>query len=479
MENDPVKTARATVGRHGMFSQRAPVLAMVSGGADSVSLLLLLAAGDLGPTGPLRVLHVDHMLRKESGEDARFVQELCMELDIECRVVSSDVAAHARETGLNLEDAGRRVRYRLADAELDALCADAGVSSDKGRVVTAHTRDDSAETFLMRLAQGAGAAGLSGIPPVRGRIVRPLIDVRRDELRALLEERGQSWREDASNADTSRLRARVRHEVLPVLEQVNPQAVDAIGRASDILAEEDLLLDEMAEAFARDFRFPSGDGIALDLSLLRTLSRPMARRVLRIATVTVSESASRLEFEHIEAIVDGLTCDDFARDLPGDLRVHVECGRLYLHRGTGAVQQYGPVFLEVPGAVDFGRSGRVEARETQASTISDDPMVAVVDADSITGPLTVGSMRDGDRMRPLGMSGTKKLSDLLTDAKIPARLKPGVPVVRDGRAVVWVAGVRLSEEHRIRPETRRAVRLEWHRDTGIGAEIPGGTRLAP
>ncbi|TLM80091.1 MAG: tRNA lysidine(34) synthetase TilS, partial [Actinobacteria bacterium] len=273
--------ARAAVAEHRMLPDAASVLAMVSGGADSTALLRLLAAGELGER-PLAVLHVDHVLRDESPADAEWVRALCEALGVECRVVRFDVAAYAEEHGLNLEDAGRRVRYRFADEELDALCDRAGVPPRLGRIATAHTLSDSVETFLMRALSGAGAGGLAGVPPARGRIIRPLIGARRDDVIAYLEQVGQDWREDATNADTSRLRARVRHEVVPALAAVQPALHETLGRSLRILADEDALLAEMAEAFARDFAQPAADGsLAFDRALMGTLSRPMARRAVR------------------------------------------------------------------------------------------------------------------------------------------------------------------------------------------------------
>ncbi len=214
-------TARKTARVHRMLEAGCPVLLMVSGGADSVTLLHLFAAGELGEH-PLRVLHVNHLLRAgHSDGDERFVLELCTELGVECRAVRYDVAAWAADEGLNLEDAGRQVRYRFAGEELDAWCEELGVDATTGRVAVAHTRDDRVETFFMRAIGGSGTGGLNALAPVRDRIVRPLVDIDRAQVRAWLEGRGAIWREDASNEDTTRSRALVRARV------------DARGRATE------------------------------------------------------------------------------------------------------------------------------------------------------------------------------------------------------------------------------------------------------
>ncbi|MDO8915041.1 MAG: tRNA lysidine(34) synthetase TilS, partial [Coriobacteriia bacterium] len=362
--------------------------------------------------------------------------------------------------GLNLEDAGRRVRYRFAGEELDARCAAAGLPESAGRIAVAHTLDDRIETFLMRLATGSGAGGLAGMPHVRGRVVRPLLDARRADVVAYLDDLGQTWREDATNADTSRLRARVRAELLPLLESVNPRFDEALARMWTVLGGEDDLLDEMARASAADLVIVRPGEVRFDRARMSTLSRPMVRRILRSALLSAFPEASRIEFEHVEALADGLREDRFARDLPDGLRAHTEYATLVISRTPDGPMLMAPALLEVPGTVDLGPAGTMHA-SLCSSVPENDPLVAVIEADRLAGPLTVDSVRPGDRMRPLGMRGTRKLQDVLTDAKVPRGSRSLVPVVRDGERIVWVAGVRMSDEYAIGPGTVRAIRLEW------------------
>jgi tRNA(Ile)-lysidine synthase len=457
--------ARAAADRHGMLLGARVVLAMVSGGADSTALLRLLAAGELAEGAALSVLHVDHMLRGEqSGADAEFVRDLCAELGVECRVVRYDVAAWAEEAGLNLEDAGRRVRYRFADEELDAACERAGAPLHAGRIAVAHTRDDQVETFLMRLLTGSGSAGLTAIPPVRGRVVRPLIGARREDVTAYLTSLGQAWREDVTNEDTARLRARLRHAVIPVLESVNPRFGEAVERSVAMLADEHELLAEMAEGFAREFVSGEPGRCVFERAYMMTLTRPIARRVVRGAIVQAFPEASRIEFEHVEALVDAMGETAFARDLPGGLRARTEYDRLVVARGDESLGPLAPALLEVPGRIALGQAGVLSAQWAEPGDVSSEDSIALIDADAVTGPLVVDGPRPGDRLRPLGMTGTKKLSDLFVDEKVPRRLRAITPVVRDGDRVVWVAGVRMSNEYKVGPGTRRALRLELTRE---------------
>ena len=456
--------ARLTVEHHAMFAPEAPIVALVSGGADSVALLRLLAAGGLGTTGPLAVLHVNHLLRDaDSDADAQFVTDLCADLAVPCTVVRFDVAEYAREDSLNLEDAGRRLRYRFAYDELRAACEREGLPPGRGHIATAHNRDDRVETFFMRAITGAGAGGFASIPYVRGEIVRPLLDCDRLAIREYLTTLGQTWREDATNADTARLRALVRAEILPVAERVNPAFRETLARSIDLLAADDALLSRMADDFGRDFAEVTADGrLAFDREWMRTLDRAMARRAVRSALIDAFPEASRLESSHVEALVDGLADDAFTRDLPGGLRAENEYGRLVVSRSANEPVAVAPSLLPIPGTADLGPAGVIVAEEVSPADIAGAPDSVTIAADSL-GSLVVDGVRPGDRMRPLGMEGSRKLSDLLIDAKVVRRERAATPVVRDGERVVWLAGVRMSDEYRVGADTRRAARLTWER----------------
>jgi tRNA(Ile)-lysidine synthase len=456
-----IQTAAETAAAHAMFAAGGPVVLMVSGGADSVALLRAAASGAFGPMAA-SALHVDHRLRgAHSDADAAFVESLCAGLGVACRVVSVDVAGFAAEHGLNLEDAGRRVRYREADAELDARCEAAGVAAQQGRVATAHTLDDRAETTLMRLAQGAGAGGLVSPPYVRGRVVRPLLDCTRADVLAYLDSLGQQWREDASNRDTTRVRARVRAELVPLLRGINPRFDDAIARTLTVLGDEDALLDAIARDAASRIAVTSAHEVSVDRAGLAALPRPVQRRVVRALLRDAFAESSRIEFEHVEAVCEGLGDRSFARDLPGGLRAFAEYGRLVISRSVEQAGRLVPCVLTVPGTVDLAGVGRLTAEPGGPRDPSADARTALVDADALTGPLSVTSVEAGDRIRPHGMRGTRKVSDVLIDAKVPARQRHAVPVVRDGERIVWVAGVKSSDDYRVGPRTKRTVRLTW------------------
>lgn len=461
----------STAERHRMLPEGAPVIVMVSGGADSVTMLHLFASEVLGKR-PLRVLHVNHQLRGDDSDgDESFVRDLCERLGVDLRVARYDVAAYAHDEGLNLEDAGRRIRYRFAEDELDALCEQQGLATSRGRIAVAHTLDDRIETFFSRAICGAGTGALGSIAPARDRIVRPLIECERSAVRGWLEDLGESWREDASNADTRRQRALVRAEILPVAEKLNPSFRASIARTMDLLADDDALLTGMAEAFARDFAEVSDGRVSFGRDWMRTLDRTMARRTIRSALSRAFPEGSRLEAAHIEALVDGLIDDQFSRDLPFGMRAVSEYDSMVVSRRDEDIPRVAPSLLLLPGTVDLGTAGRMSAELVEKDDFEGDADSVVIDIGAVSGELVVDSFRPGDRMRPLGMQGTRKLSDLLIDAKVPRRLRGAYPVVRDGDRIVWLAGIRMSDGYRIVESTESAVRLTWFRSPEVHGQI--------
>ena len=260
----------------------ASLVLAISGGADSMALLHGAARVARSGDGAwrLRVAHLDHGLREDSADDARFVGEVARELGLPCEIRRVDVATLARTEGRSVEEAGRDARYLLLEE----------IAAPGDLVATAHTADDAAETVLINLLRGSGLAGARGIPGRRGRIVRPLIGERRATVRALLDAGEHPYRDDPSNADPAFLRNRVRAELLPLMEELRDGAVERIARFSRLAGDDDALLAELATAELRVRR--SDDG---EIDWHDPPPRALGRRVLRMAIGHPTPSAERLE----------------------------------------------------------------------------------------------------------------------------------------------------------------------------------------
>ncbi|WP_321972596.1 tRNA lysidine(34) synthetase TilS [Paratractidigestivibacter sp.] len=468
----------------------APVVLMVSGGADSTALLVLAATSALDiddgrgeariARERLHVLHVNHQLRGiDAEEDEEAVRELCDRYGIPCTVRRVDVAELAARTDGNVENAGRVARYSAAVELANDLCAEVGCPRSAARILTAHTADDRAETFFMNAIRGTGAAGLSSIPRRRNRIVRPLLDRTHDELCELLRMRGIVWREDATNADTRYLRAFVRHEVLPVAKKRNERLAASIANTCDILSDEDAYLTAVAARARRDLTRREDKGlIALDAARLAATEVAIARRVVRAAILSVCPEA-RLEARHVASVLRIVAAQEGSATIPMGVDARVAHGLLVLRART-ADAEAPAAWLEVPGklelpggcvlaarlrpvdaATDVCALARAHGLEWAGESVLLDAAACGIDATN-GGQLWVDGPRAGDVLCPLGMHGqSKKLSDLLGEARVPVPERPAVPVARTAPsgAIVWVAGVRADERCRCEPSTRLLLEL--------------------
>jgi tRNA(Ile)-lysidine synthase len=436
----------------------------LSGGPDSVALTWVLHA--LAPAGGIAIaglIHVNHQLRgAESDADEAFCRAVAARLDLPIRVVSVDVAAAARTQRHSLEVAARNARY----AFFETAAADLGASV----VVTGHTMDDQAETVLLRLLRGAGTRGLSGIRVRRGLYARPLLGIRRDALRAYLAARGECWREDLSNADVSIPRNRIRRDLMPLLTTITPGAVPALARVAELAHDDEaylmaaaiknrpaLVLSEEGRGGVKESR---GATIKVDSSALSLLPPALARRFVRSIAAEAAPGVT-LSARHLKA-VSGLAATDKPGghlDLPG-LSVRKRGDVLTFQLASGAPAQ--PVSgtpwparrLDVPGVVAVpeagidivSRAAVVEEGEWQRLKESQ----VALQAGSVQLPLQVRNRRPGDRFRPLGAPGRRKLQDVLVDRKVPRFERDAVPVVVDAAdRIVWVAGVALAHECRV------------------------------
>jgi tRNA(Ile)-lysidine synthase len=434
---------RRTAERYAMDLRRPLVL--VSGGPDSVALLRAIVSLDREPA----VLHIDHGLRGEqSREDADFVRGLCARLEVAC-----EVRRLRLDGASNLQERAREERYGLAEEVADRL----GLQS----IATGHTADDVAETVLMNLARGAGLRGLSGIPPVRGRVQRPLIEVTRREVLEYLQGLNQPYRMDPTNLTGKYARNRVRLEVLPVLQDLYPGAARNVARAA-ALAREDL---EALEGLAAEALETRGDEIVLPLDDLLELRPPLRRHAVRLAYATLDSGATPLSSGLVEAVLRLLEGGEGTRtlDLPGGVVVAGRPEELAFYKKALLLVEYGCEEIRVGKPVVF-RGWMVSVGETASYDPVDAARAEVAYLDGRKGPYAVRMAREGDLIRPLGLGGTKKVLRAMMDRKVPADLRRRTPVVvGEGGEVAWIFGGELGEGFEVSETTEKILRLEVER----------------
>jgi len=401
-------------------------VALVSGGADSAATAAALVEV-LGPEA-VTALHLNYGLRPGSGQDEEAARELASNLRIELVVERPELGEG------NVQAEARDARYRAAEQLRQARGAE--------WIATGHTRTDLAETVLYRLASSPGRRALLGLRPRRGAVVRPLLSLSRDRVRRLAMEAGLPFRDDPTNVESLYARNRIRNEVLPVLREIGPEAEATIAETQAELAEE----DEALELAAADALAESGAGAAGAISrdALAQLHPAIRRLALRrLAERAAGESVplGRARAEEIWRLVNDP--EGGIVELGGGIDAQIEGG--HVRFTTGPAAEPAAATLPVPGTCRFG-AWEVRAELSSGVPAAEGPDLAVLDPEALAGPLVVRSWREGDRMRPLGLGGSKSLQDLFTDRKVPRSLRHALPVVTSDSRIVWIAGVAVSEE---------------------------------
>lgn len=402
------------------------VLCALSGGADSVCLLHYLASRtDISVVAA----HFNHHLRAaESDRDEAFVKELCGRMNIKCLTADGDVAAYAAENGLGIEEAARKKRY--------AFLRSAALSEGCRVIATAHNAQDNAETIIMNLARGAGLKGLCGIPPVRGNVIRPLLETSRTEIESYLEQNGLEHVEDSTNRSDDYSRNRVRHHVLPVLESINPAYAAGIAENAESLREDEEYLDSLA----RDFISRRGQGKSVPVSELLELPGPVASRVIRLM------HNGRLGAGHVRSILNicRMRSAHAYADVPG-MRVSREFDRLifgqdeFICMAEREIKPGEELYIPERGLKISCRS------KTNIAEIHKSLTTFVFKNENICGRMSIASRRQGSMIALEGRGCTKSLKKIYSEAKLSLSDRATRPVIYDEQGPIAVYGFGVAE----------------------------------
>jgi tRNA(Ile)-lysidine synthase len=454
------------------------VLVAVSGGPDSVALAHILH--ELAPrlSLTLGIAHLNHGLRPEAEAEARSVAQLARKLGLPFFLESRDVDAYGRRHGLSLEEAGRTVRYAFYKKVL----------REEGyrKVATGHHRDDNAEMVLMNLLRGAGPLGLSGIPAVRDRwVVRPLINLSREQIRAYLDHHRLASVSDPSNTDPRFTRNRIRHLLLPLIEkEFNPNIVQALHRTATIIDDENRWVASMTAPLCEaviDHR--EAGRLDLDTTALLSLDRAPARRVLRRAIALLKGNLRRITFDHLDALMElSATGRENTRvDLPGLISAVKKTDRLVLKvmdrprqslEPERRLEPYAYLIEAHQVAAPDGLHMEIEAigakvlfqrrkLDGPAEMGGSGQWTALFDIDQLSFPLLLRNPQPGDRFTPLGMRGSKKLKKLFNERKVDPVERGRCPLLLSGGQIIWVLGHRQAETGKAGPQTRHILEVKY------------------
>ncbi|MDF2627022.1 MAG: cell cycle protein [Symbiobacteriaceae bacterium] len=446
-----LEQVRKAIEQYHMLAPGDRVIVSVSGGPDSVALLHLLhrLSAELGLS--LHIFHMDHGLRgPESAADAAYVRSLADQFGLPCTVAALPPGALKHQPG-SLQANARTARY--------AALADLAGKTGATKIALGHNRDDQAETVLMRFLRGAGTRGLAGIPPVRTEgpltYIRPLLSVPRIDIESYCRQHELFARLDQSNLTSAYARNRLRLELLPHLAATyNPAIRENLAQLAAVMRDEDAFLDTLAEESLQRCLVP-GEGMALLGSVLHNEPVALARRVVRLAARRVAGPGCDLGLDPVTRVLEaaGRPEGSLQVSLPGGLSVHIEYGicRFLPTVPSDQSPTEAPAWpVAVPGLTLVPALGLEVTVQFQGTPKG--PLEAAFVAAHLPGPLAIRGRRPGDRIWPTGMTGSKKVQDLLTDAKVPKRLRDQVPLLVAGDQVLWVIGHRLDRRFLAAPD---------------------------
>ncbi len=464
-----------TVKKFDMLSFNDRILIGISGGPDSVTLLNILLSFKKRYNLSFFIVHLDHMLRgKESDEDVSFVKNLAQELDLPCEIRSCNLTKITRKEHLTLEEAGRKYRYKFF--------LEAARKFKTNKIALGHNADDQVETVLMRFLRGSGLEGLMGIPPVRGKIIRPLIECSRTEIEEYCKENKIEYRVDSSNKEVVYFRNKIRLELLPLLSKsYNKNIKDIMLRLRSIISEVSAYLNQETELFFKEVvRRESPEMVIIDLKKFTSLPLALKRRIIRKSIEVVKGNLYSISFRHSNEILKLTEHQLGEKDiyLPDNLMAKKIYNKIMIYKKRISKDQIEQIptpweyDILIPGKTEIKSLGiKVEIKILDSDEIkpslyfkrkkSKEEFLEFIDYNKVKLPLKLRNRRSGDRFYPLKMEGLKKIKDFFIDNKIPKGYRDLIPILVDSEdQIIWVMGMRLDDRVKINSDTKKVLRVK-------------------
>lgn len=467
---------RAFINEHRLLAAGEPLVVAVSGGLDSVCLLHLLATWR-DPDLDLHVAHLNHRLRPEADDDARYVAALAKKLGLPATIDARDVKSHRKTHRQTLEEAARQVRYQFL--------SEVAMSIGASRVAVAHTRDDNVETILLHIVRGSGTRGLKGLEPLsklrckddqKITIVRPLLEISRRQTFDYCTRHHLIPRLDASNLSLSPLRNRIRHQLIPLLKNYNPAVSEALLRLGKIAGDDIAYLESEASQFWLSIAKETDGGIALDRKRFDQVGVVPQRYLLRLALEKMVGDLKDIENRHLEEIMEKVLGQPAGRKISLPYGViflsDYDCYRFVrdIHNLASYPELEGETDLTIPGTTSFS------GWRFSTSIITPDklksyeyPFTAYFDFDHTGQKLLVRGRRRGDVFEPLGLGAPKKMGEFMISARIPSYLRDQVPLITSNKGVIWLVGYRIDARVKVTFTTKHVLRIRAIRPSAENA----------
>ena len=457
-ENDLINRVKDTIDEYGMLVNGDKVLVSVSAGPDSMALLYILLKLKDSYDLNLQLFHLDHLTREgQSSIDAQFIKELSKKIGIDLNLYVKSAEKYAREKGLSFETGARELRLSLLKKVAD--------QKKFTKIATGHNANDLAETMLMRLIRGTGTKGMIGISPTRGKFIRPLIYVFRDEVEKFCYENEIGFRIDQTNLGSYYFRNAIRNRLIPLMREISKKDfLKNLINFSKIYLEEDRFLNSLTKKIYYRILKRKNDDVYIPIIELKNLPPALNRRLLRLAIGEKKGELLDISFNAVEDIIDSLKSEteSFVFNLPKFIKVVKDKENLVIKKikkqeifFKKEVPIEGTCILEILNLVI-----RTRIVDRKDAKIKDDKKTAYMDYENIVPQLYVRPWKFGDRFMPLGLDKRKKLQDFFVDEKIAREKRKTIPILVDGEKIVWIVGYRIDERVKVKPETKKVLIID-------------------
>ncbi|MCJ7508573.1 MAG: tRNA lysidine(34) synthetase TilS [candidate division Zixibacteria bacterium] len=458
VKNSFVKKVEKTIQHYKMLQRGDKVLVAVSGGPDSVALLHTLNLLKDKFEIKLIVGHINHQLRaEESDKDEKFVKALSEKLNLKFFSKSIEVRKTAEKKKMSIEDCARQMRYSALESIANKIKAD--------KIALGHNLDDQAETILLRLIRGSGPLGLCGIPAIRGKLIRPLIQTKREEIENFLKDNLWEWRVDWSNFNMDYLRNRVRLKLLSLIKkEFNPNIVEVLARTAQLLTEEkDYLTNQIEKAFRNAVSSQSNEKIVLDLKKMIVYDIYLKTNVIRLAFNRLSGDSDFPSFSIVQRAIGLLEERKAGKrvELDKNIWAEVSSDALIIYKSRKPAKAH---WVKLPGKLEIDKlklkSEVIPRPKLPRKIKSNSPWVAYLDWDKLSSPFGLRHRKNKDWFIPLGLKGSKTLADFLIDLKVPRMERDDIFLLTSKNRIAWVVGQRIDDRFKIDSNTKEVLKIE-------------------
>lgn len=449
---------KKNIKKHKLIGRGEKILLSLSGGPDSTALLYLLAGLRKELEFDLAAVYLNHNLRpRDIGFEIKFCKRICRELDVPFYIEEENIPDLAERESLSIEEAGRQFRkVRLAELSDRLECQ---------KIAVGHHLDDQIETILFRLFRGTGPGGMNPIRPAGGKYIRPLYNINKSDILEYLESGNLECMFDRTNFESEYSRNYIRNELLPLIEKrFGATFSSALLKFASIISEQDRYLrDHVSAKLKKIVSISPGGKIVVDLKRFDNYALPLKRVMAKILLEQATRRPGYGTYREIDKFLAIAGKGKKGENFGEGLNVFQDREHLYLFVNKTEIPSRD---LEIPSRLDLEElSGaiitRLKKKVPSQVTSQKKNRRVFIDADRIEGTLKIRSAQNGDRFRPFGMKGTKKIGDFLTDRKVPASLRDEIPVLEDENGIIWIAGIEIDDRVRVTKETRKVLEIEY------------------